>query len=244
MILKTPVQVREIEESKVISIRQVYADYEETFVILHPFLKVKDGHDIRFDLWKRPTKNDIFQGTLPISWCEVIAHADLSNIKELDGLLSFLHCGRFEAKKEAWLKFMRYIYIAKLRIPQVDDYPSVLINPTLEVFKSLGYMDIFIRSDVDDLNISYSLSKLIETENEILPSCARLLTPDKKIFLATDSDMRFSYLSSDRTTLKFIIDKLDLEGFFCNSTTQASWSYEFLIENKIDWNSPERKKII
>jgi hypothetical protein len=242
MILKTPVQAEGIENSKSIPIRHVYADYEETFVILHPFLKVKNGHTLRFDVWKRPTKNEIFQATLPISWSEVVAHAGLKDIKELDGLLSYLHCGRFEAKKEAWLKFMAYIDMAKLRVPQVDDYPSVLINPTLAVFKSLGYEDIFIRSDVDDLNISFSLPKLIETENEILPSCARLLTPDKKILLATDSDMRFSYLSSDKATLKSIIDRLDLEGFFCNSTTQANWSYELLIDNKIDWHSPERKK--
>jgi hypothetical protein len=241
MILETPVQVKELEESKSIPIRQVYAKYEETFVILHPFLKVKDGHNIRFDTWKRPTKNDIFLGTLAINWSEIITQANLKDIKELDGLLAYLHCGRREANRHAWVKFMRYIDSTKLDVAQTDVYPPVLINPTLEVLKSLGYTNVLIYSDISDIQTSYLISELIESGDELPGSCARVLTPDCKVLLATDSDARYSYLSSDKETLKFIIEKIDLEGFYCNATTRPGWSYELPTKDTIDWSSLERK---
>jgi len=242
MVLETPVQAKEVEESlKSIPIREEYAGYEETFIILHPFIKVKDGHNIRFDTWKRPTKNDIFMGTSPVNWSEIVAQANLKDIKELDGLLAYLHCARREADRDAWLKLMRFIESTKLIISQVDEYPPVLINPTLELFKSLGYADLLIYSNISDVKTSYVISELIESGNSLPAPCARVLTPDYKILLATDSDARFSYLSSDKATLNFIIDKLDLDGFYCNATTRQGWSYHLQTENIIDWSSPERK---
>ena len=241
MILETPVQAKEVEENlKSTPIREEYAEYEETFIILHPFLKVKDGHNIRFDTWKRPTKNDIFLGTMPVNWSEIVAQANLKDIKELDGLLAYLHCARWEADRDAWLKLMRYIESTKLIVAQVDEYPPVLINPTLELFKSMGYAHVLLYSDISDVKNSYFISDLIERGNSLPESCARVLTPDHKILLTTDSDARFSYLSSDRATLKYIIDKLDLEGFYCNATTRHGWSYQVQTENVIDWSSPER----
>jgi len=242
MVLKTPVQANEVEESlKSTPIRQAYADYEETFVILHPFLRIKEGHNIRFDTWKRPTKNDIFLGTVPVNWSEIVAQTNLRDIKELDGLLAYLHCARQEADRDAWLKLMRYIDSTKLIVAQVDEYPPALINPTLELYESLGYKDVLIYSDISDIKTSYLISKLIKSGNDLPTYCARVLTPDYKILLATNSDARFSYLSSDSATLNYMIDKLDLEGFFCNEATREGWSYHAQTENLIDWSSPERK---
>ena len=241
MILETPVQAKEVEENlKSTPIREEYAEYEETFIILHPFLKVKDGHNIRFDTWKRPTKNDIFLGTTPVNWSEIVAHAYLRDIKELDGLLAYLHCARQLADRDAWLKLMRYIDRTKLILAQVNEYPPVLINPTFELFKSLGYKDVLMYSDISDVKTPYVVSELIVSGNGLPGSCARVLTPDYKILLATDSDARFSYLSSDRATLNYIIDRLELEGFYCNATTSDGWSYHVQTENIIDWSSPER----
>jgi hypothetical protein len=244
MILKTPIQDQEIEGSNLVPIRKVYEAFEETFVILHPFLIVKDGYNIRFDTWKRPTKNDIYEGTLPITWTEIVSQAKLKDIKELDGVVAYLHCGRQKTDRDAWLKFMRYIDNAKLIIPQVDDYPQILINPTLQMFIYMGYNNILMYSDISDVKTSYSIAELIESGDDLPGSCLRILTPDNKLLLATDSDARFSYLSSDKENLKFIIDKLNLEGFYCNDTTRSPWSYQPLTSNAIDWSSPERKNYL
>ncbi|RZK24951.1 MAG: DUF2711 family protein [Flavobacterium sp.] len=241
MILATPIQIQEIEAGKSTPIREVYADYEETFVILHPFLKVKEGYDVRFDTWKRPTKNDIFNGTLPVNWSEIVAQANLKDIKELDRLLAYLHGGRFEAEKDAWLRLMRYVDSNKLYVAQTDDYPSVLINPTLEVLKVLGYNDVLCYSDISNDKTSYNISGLLTSGNNFPGSNARILTPDNKIILVTDFDLRFSYLSSDQETLDFFLSKINLEGFYCNATTRPGWSHELSNEDMINWKSSENK---
>ena len=244
MILETPIQDEAIENSNLVPIRKVYEAFEETFVILHPFLIIKEGYNIRFDTWKRPTKNDIYQGTLPVSWAEIVLQTKLNDIKELDGVLAYLHCGHQKTDRDAWLKFMRYIDNAQLIIPQVDNYPQVLINPTLQMFESMGYENILLYSDISDIKSSFVIAELIESGDDLPGSCLRILSPDCRILLVTDHDARFSYISSDKETLKFIINKLDLEGFYCNPTTRHHWSHKPLPSNVIDWSSPERKKYL
>jgi len=244
MILETPIQDEAIENSNLVPIRKVYEAFEETFVILHPFLIIKEGYNIRFDTWKRPTKNDIYQGTLPVSWAEIVLQTKLNDIKELDGVLAYLHCGHQKTDRDAWLKFMRYIDNAQLIIPQVDNYPQILINPTLQMFEYMGYENILLYSDISDIKSSFVIAELIESGDDLPGSCLRILSPDCKILLVTDHDARFSYISSDKETLKFIINKLDLEGFYCNPTTRRSWSLKPLPSNVIDWSSPERKNYL
>lgn len=239
MVLNTPIQSRFIQYSDSETIREKFAEYEETFIVLHPFLKIKEGQLITFKYPNWPNKNEIYDKTVPVSWSEVIEKANLKDIKELDALLAYLHCGRREADRRAWLKFMRYVKKSKLIIPQVDDYPSVLLNPTFDLLISLGYQNILLYTDIDDSQVARNVTELLLSEDR-LPANARILTPDNKVLITTDFDDRFSYLSSDRETLKLIIDKLDLEGFYCNSSTKPGWSYSLLTGGKIDWDSPER----
>jgi hypothetical protein len=242
MVLETPIQAKEVEEwLAATAIREQYAEYEETFVILHPFLKVKEGHNIEFDTWKRPTGNEIYNGTILRHWSEIVIKAHLKDIKELDGLLAYLHCARPIADRDAWIRLMSYIDQAQLIFPQTDDYPPVLLIPTLALLQSLGYSELLVYDDLYDDKTSYALSELLETCGGGLPGHARILTPDSKILLATDFDARFSYLSSDKSTLQVMIEKLDLEGFYCNATTKQGWSYHLQKRNTIDWSSPERK---
>ncbi len=63
-----------------------------------------------------------------------------------------------------------------------------------------------------------------------------------KILFETDFDECFTYLSSDKQTIDKIIEKLDLEGFYCNDKTTSNWSHQEQIDNIIDWNSIERYK--
>jgi len=184
MVLNTPIQSRFIQYSDSETIREKFAEYEETFIVLHPFLKIKEGQLITFKYPKWPNKNEIYDKT-------------------------------------------------------VDDYPSVLLNPTFDLLISLGYQNILLYTAIDDNQVARNVTELLLSKDR-LPANARILTPDNKVLITTDFDDRFSYLSSDRETLKLIIDKLDLEGFYCNSSTKPGWSYSLLTGGKIDWDSPER----
>jgi len=184
MVLNTPIQSRFIQYSDSETIREKFAEYEETFIVLHPFLKIKEGQLITFKYPNWPNKSEIYDKT-------------------------------------------------------VDDYPSVLLNPTFDLLISLGYQNILLYTAIDDNQVARNVTELLLSKDR-LPANARILTPDHKVLITTDFDDRFSYLSSDRETLKLIIDKLDLEGFYCNSSTKPGWSYSLLTGGKIDWDSPER----
>ncbi len=241
MVLETPIQSKEVTNDASKPIREEYADYEATFIMLHPFLKVKEGYDIRFDRWKRPTKNELCVGTIPVNWSQIVKEADLKDIRELDSLLAYLHCARMIADRDAWIRFMNYVKRNELVVSQVDDFPPVLINPLLELFASLGYKELFIYHEFDERNKSSLITELIGDENYQLVSRARILTPDDKIFVVTEFDERVTRISSDKATLAHIVHELGVDGFYCDETTKAGWSFQRLKGNTIDWSSPERK---
>ncbi len=242
MILETPIQSENVENDDNNSIREHYADYEATFVILHPFLKIKDGSSIKFETGNWPTKSEIIQNTTRLTWTEIINQAKLKDIKELDRLLAFLHCARRTADKESWIKLMTIVDSNNYIVAQVDNYPDILTDVTLELLKSYGYNNIFHYSDISDNKTSYEIKDLIDNERGLPESHPRILTPDNKILFETDFDERFTCLSSDRETIDEIINKLDLEGFYCNNKTKTYWSHEEQNDNLIDWDSEERYK--
>jgi hypothetical protein len=242
MILETPIQADKVENDVNNSIREYYAEYEATFVILHPFLKIKEGSSIKFETGNWPTKREIIQNTARLTWTEIINQTQLKDIKELDRLLAFLHCARRTADKEGWIKLMTIVDTNNYVVAQVDNYPDILTDITLELLKSFGYNNIFHYSDISDNKISYQIQGIIDNERGLPKSHTRILTPDNKILFETNFDERFTCLSSDRKTTNDIIEKLDLEGFYCNNKTKANWSYEEQNDNLIDWDSEERYK--
>ena len=242
MILQTPIQNDIVELDNNPTIREFHSEYESTFVILHPFLKIKDGHTIKFETGNWPSKKQITEQTNPITWTEIINKAKLKDINELDRMLAFSHCARSTADKTAWVKFMTVIDSNNFINAQVDNYPEILTDKTLKQLQVLGYSNILHYSDISDDKTLYNIQELIDSENALPENYTRLLTLDNNILFETDFDSRFTYFSSDKKTIDEIITKLDLEGFYCDSKIKHDWSYAEQTENIIDWSSEERNK--
>lgn len=242
MLLQTPIQADIVKLDNNSTIREFYSEYECTFVILHPFLKINDGQNIKFETGNWPSKKLITEQTNPITWTEIINKAQLKDINELDRLLAFSHCARSTADKTAWIKFMTVIDTNNFIKPQVDNYPEILTDKTLKLLQTFGYSNILHYSDISEDKTLYNIQDLIESENALPENNTRLLTTDNKILFETDFDSRFTYLSSDKKTVDEIITQLDLEGFYCDNKTKHDWSYIEQTDNLIDWSSEERYK--
>src|SRR5687768_4138636 len=128
MVHSTPQQAHIVAESTWATIRNGYKNYEATFVILHPFLKIKPGCDISFETDNWPTKKQIIECTDKLTWAAIIDEAALTDIMELDRLLAYLHCDRRTADKTAWQKLMQLVDQKDYIIPQVDSLPEIIIN--------------------------------------------------------------------------------------------------------------------
>ncbi|MNJ92924.1 hypothetical protein D3C87_105990 [compost metagenome] len=241
MTLETPIQIEIVGNEETETILNYYSNYEASFVILHPFLKIKDGHDLKFERpnnW--PTKKQICESTIPIGWSKIVQDAGLNDIKELDRLLAFLHCAHRNADKKSWIKFITSINRNGYIISQVDCFPEILTNRTLKKLKDLGYDEVYHYSDISDTKKLFKVDNLIDSEEALPEPQTRLLTPDKKILFETDFDDRVTYLSSDKKIIEEIVSTEGFEGFYCNNNTKPYWSYEELTGETIDWQSKER----
>jgi hypothetical protein len=242
MIHPTPMQDEIVEKSSWPTIRSAYKGYEATYVILHPFLKIKPGCDIKFETGNWPTKEQIIRCTDKLTWAEIINEAELIDIKELDRLLAYLHCARETADKTAWQKLMQVVGRKDYVVPQVDFLPEIITNSLFESIKALGYGQVSVFSEFGDFERNYDINEIIMSKERVLNVHARVATPDNRVLIATDFDQRFSYLSSTKELLNDLIQRADLEGFYCDEATRPDWSYIEQKENIIDWKSPERYK--
>lgn len=241
MVLDTPQQDKIVESSNTIPIRKHYSDYEATFLILHPFLKKKEGIEVAFETGSWPNKKQILENMIPVSWSKIIECSGLNDIKELDRLLAYLHAARKTADKGGWEKLIDYVNKNDLVVPQVDNYPEILINKTLDCMKQMKYDSVFLYSEYNSTNQTiYNIKDLIDDENGLPESQPRILTPDKKILFETDFDQRFTFLSSDKLVIESLILNIELEGFYCDNKTRLDWSYEEQKDNLIFLDSEER----
>jgi len=244
MILPTPIQKNFVELRNSIPLRQTFADYESTFVILHPFYKVKEGYNISLNYYTGANKKEITKACTQISWAQIIKEANLTDIKELERLVSFYYCASRTIDKIGWMKFMNVIHSNNYIVPQTDVYPEILTDLTLEVLKQLGYSDIIIFPFALEERKFYKIQELINSPLKLPASQPRILTPNNKIFFVNDFDDCFTFLSSDKKTIDKIISEIDLEGFYCDDTTKPEWSFERQTGEIIDFFSPERKAML
>lgn len=242
MVHTTPRQEEMVENSTWPAIRDSYKGYEATFVILHPFLKIKPACDIKFEIENWPTQSQIITCTDQLSWSAIIDEAGLADISELDRLLAYLHCGRRTADKTAWQKLMQVVDQKEYVVPQVDLFPEIITPGLVQSLKALGYTRVTVLPEFGNIERDYEIDEIILSPERLLKAHALVTTPDRSVLIATDFDQSFSYLSSTHKILSHLIQGAGLEGFYCDESTRPEWSYKEQHENIIDWQSPERYK--
>ena len=240
MIHPTPEQDNIVESSNWPPIRTAFKNYEVSFVMLHPFLKIKPGYNINFETGNWPTKEHILECTEKLTWKEVIKRSGLNNISELDRLLAYLHCARRTADKEGWIKLKTLLDKNNIIAAEVDYLPAILINNLMQAISSLGYTHVVEYTEFGEPRCEHKIEEVVAASENSFYAHARIATPDNKILIATYFDQRFTYLSSSRELVNDLVNKANLEGFFCNETTRPDWSYTEPSGNMIDWQSPER----
>ena len=223
-----------------------YSEFQDYFVCLHPFLRIKEGHydQIKFETGNWPNKLEIETHCEPISWTEIMQMTGIQDLKSLDRALAFYHRAYRFAERTEYLKLRHLVEKEKLNIipPQVDELPEILENKLLQKLSSIGYSSVYVYTDINEKDGLYKIEDLTLDSNG-LPGHVRIETPDSRILIVQDFDQRFIYLFGDKTILKDIIAFLGLEGFFCVHQTPESWSfYEIPDREKMDWDEDMKEK--
>ena len=180
-----------------------------------------------------------------LSWTEFLKISGVQNYVELDAALAFAHRARRIGKKSEYLKYRTIIEKVRTEIipPQVDEFPEILENELMIFLSTKGYNEVFIYTDIDEKQELTNISEILN-EEEGLPSHIRIETPDSKILIVQDFDQRFSYILGSYETVNEIVNKLELEGFYCGEMTPEWWSYRKIPKlDLINWEEDMKIEI-
>jgi|GEM_PF-1926615 hypothetical protein len=246
MIFETPIQseglcklIKGSDNPRDWPIRKHYPGFESTFLMFHPFLRIKEGHEelIKFETDNWPEKKDILEHCDLIKWHEIINKYKIKDIGSLDRALAFYHCTTPYNDNDSYEKLLSALKDEMLIPPQVDNFPEILENKLLEYLSKGGIDNLFCYSDIDDVEQNFSVDELIKADG--LTYHVRLENKEKHILIVQDFDQRFSYIFGKQDFVEKLVINLDLEGFYCDDKIIEAWSLIPEIHKKMRWRTEE-----
>lgn len=245
MVHETPKQAKEllelVEEAdnpRDWPIRTHYSGYESTFLMLHPFLRIKKKHlsDINFETGNWPTKNEIVQFCEPVTWNQILVETGIEEIKSLDRALAFYHCSTQNTDPIASKKLKELLERPDIIPPQVDNFPEILEDRFLNELTKAGISEVYVFSDIDEKSKPTDIPNLLKKQ---LPYHVRVESKSGNFLMIQDFDQRFSYLNGAKELVSKLVINLNLEGFYCDETTLEAWSFEPARHLKHEWPKAE-----
>lgn len=246
MIFETPIQseglyklIKGSDNPRDWPIRKHYPGFELTFLMFHPFLRIKEGHKnlIKFGTGNWPDKKDILEHCDLFKWSDIINQYGFKDIGSLDRAIAFYHCAIQHNDKDSYEILINALKEESLIPPQVDNFPEILENKVLEYLAQNGIENILCYSDTDDIEQSFSVDELIKADG--LTFHVRLENKEKKFLIVQDFDQRFSYIFGNRGFVEKMVTELDLEGFYCDDKTIEAWSLIPENHKKMKWKTKE-----
>jgi hypothetical protein len=206
--------------------------YDCIYIILHPFYKVVDQDEIKFDLKTWPTKKEINRCTQKLSWQDFIKLSGIENINRLDIALrnSIWGLNNKHKNDEDLGLFNNATEKYSLIPPGEGDFSDILINEMLEALLFLGYDWIFVGDEFGHERKLQYIQDIIDDEVEVNYHHENWYTPKNEILYTTHWDSHFTMLCSDKRTVEKILEKYPFEGFYCKPDTEIYWSIHSKIE--------------
>lgn len=246
MIFETPIQseglyklIEGADNPRDWPIRKHYPGFESTFLLFHPFLRIKKGHGdlIKFETGNWPDKKEISKHCDLIKWSDIIKQYGFKDIGSLDRAIAFYHRATQHNDKDSYEILINALKEKSLIPPQVVNFPEILENKVLEHLAQNGIDNLYCYSDFDDVEQSFSIYELIKGDG--LTFHLRLENKEKQFLIVQDFDQRFSYIFGNREFVGKMVAELDLEGFYCDDKIIEAWS--FIPENhkKMKWKIKE-----
>lgn len=219
-------------------IRTHYPGYESTFLMLHPFLRIKKGHstDINFKTGNWPTKTEITKFCEPVTWNQILHETGIIGIKNLDRALAFYHCATRNTDLTSYKKLIELLEQPDLIPPQVDNFPEIFEDRFLKELTKVGISEVYVFSDIDEKSKPTYIQNLLK---EQLPYHVRVESKSSDFQMIQDFDQRFSYLNGTKELVSKLVINLNLEGFYCDETTLEAWSFEPAKHLKHEWPKAE-----
>lgn len=198
--------------------------FDSVYVLLSPFMRATSIPMDRFCPGKWPTKQELIDGTEPVTWKQVLALTGLKSIDKIDiGLRTSIAGLNKKYSDEKLSKVLCQLTETEEIIhPQEGDLSPLIENRLYDSLQHIGQNWLWVGDEfcserklkwIDDLK-----------KGDEIPCHGCVFTPDKSILVTSHWDSHFSFLCSSKLTIDQILEHQDFEGFFCTPETEVYWS--------------------
>jgi len=200
--------------------------FEAVYVSLNPFMKPVSIDKAEFKPGTYPSRAKIVANCEPVSWSEVAQRSGLPGIAAVDvGLRTRILGLRKELENQNYAAAIDAFYVTQGILPPTEGtFSSLLHDKLLDSIKGLGYDWLWVGDEFDTERKLRWIDDILNQEDGLTTGRFNVFTPDKQLLWTIHWDSHFSLLCSSHERLASIQTASELEGFFCDSSTEMYWS--------------------
>ncbi|MBC3808379.1 DUF2711 family protein [Undibacterium seohonense] len=197
--------------------------FDDVFVLLHPFVRPMDISIDRFCPEHWPTKLEILEHCEPVVWQRILEMTELTCLEQIDvGLRTSIHGLNGEKANELFASsLIELSETTNIIHPTEGQLPPLLENRIFNTIKLLGYEWLWVGDDLGTERKLHWIDDLMSSDE--VPSHGCIFTPDHRLLITTHWDSHCSFLCSSKDLIEKILDVDNFEGFYCTENTEVYW---------------------
>jgi hypothetical protein len=201
--------------------------FEAVFISLHPFLRPTSIDVATFRPGNYPKRSDVAAHCDRILWSEVARLANLASLSAVDvGLRTRIHGLREDLQNDGYASAIDALSGTHgVMAPPEGLFSDLLHKTVLQSIKGLGYEWLWVGDEFCTERTLRWIDDLLDDE-KLTRGRYNLFTPDKAFLWTVHWDSHFSFLCSSESNLAAVKHSSDLEGFFCDQSTEVYWSVQ------------------
>lgn len=200
--------------------------FEAVYVSLNPFILPITLDKDEFKPGTYPSRASIAAKCRPVSWTEVMRLTGLSSLAAVDIALRTRSGGlKQELRNEAYAAALdTLIETHSILPPPEGSFSDLLHDRVLHAIQALSQDWLWIGDEFCTERRLQWIEDLKNQDQGLTSGRFNIFTPDKSLLWTIHWDSHFSFLCSSRDNLITLVQKIELEGFFCTDATEVYWS--------------------
>lgn len=174
-----------------------------------------------------PTDKEIFEFAIPVPWCDIKTGCSFSSFGDINKALK-TSIGAYKSvfKRQDLMELLsNYTEANQIFYPTEGHFEITSKKEIFKAFHLLNKSEIIIEEEFSFNRKTSDIATI--TEKEFVDLIAfkdyYIFDKNKEILFAVDWDDFFFLICSNKTNVAKIVSSLNIEGFYCNDTTEAAW---------------------
>ena len=202
--------------------------FDSVFVLLHPFIRPVSISKELFKPETYPDRTSISIGCDAVRWSNIMSITGLQSLAAVDvGLRTQIGGLNEKVANVEYAKYLSVLYDSHSIVqPDEGHFSDLLHNLILQCFQDLGHQWVWVGDEMGTERKLYWIDDLKTKDLNATAGHCNVFTTDKSLLWTTHWDSHFSFLCGSYEVLARLVQRVNLEGFFCESDTEVYWSLQ------------------